>query len=288
MWRAHKPRAIHGSKTLDQLTTNYLFIGWRPKISWSFLFSRYWLQLAVWLHQPVEGKNVSSFEIGMHTELLWGVCGAACVCDLFQPTNAFEGTSLKRKWHPVSMQGFNTLCFSSSCQWERTDGLSINARCQWVKTRLCFVSDLQASIMSGKEMDCSGLWLDYDYFFKASLRWADRRVPLQQGEGLRVTESPMLSRGWKNKHRHLRYQMCVMKAPEPQSSGAKDRRNHHSTFFFLKQLSQMFQCFLLINIDSLPINCTLKIFLWIFTMWWQITAAGSSNPPCNLQFTHCV
>lgn len=47
MWRAHKPCAIHGSKTLDQLTTNYLFIGWRPKISWSFLFSRYWLQLAV-------------------------------------------------------------------------------------------------------------------------------------------------------------------------------------------------------------------------------------------------
>lgn len=37
LWRTYKPCVNQGSKTLDRLTTNYLFIGWRPRISCSVL-----------------------------------------------------------------------------------------------------------------------------------------------------------------------------------------------------------------------------------------------------------
>ena len=191
------------------------------------------------------------------------------------------------------MQGFNTLCFSSPCLWEPTDGLNIKARCQWVKTRLCFVSDLQASIMSGKEMDCSGLWLDYDYFFKASLLWADRRVALQQGEGLRVTESPMLSGGWKKINTGTwGYRMCVMNTAEPQSSGdipanMRTGKKHNLTFF-LKKKQKTKTTFS--NVSKFSFNqhraSSNKLHSQDLRQMWQITAAWGSDPLCNLQFTH--
>lgn len=37
LWRTYKPCTNQGSKTLDHLTTNYVFIGWRPRISCSVL-----------------------------------------------------------------------------------------------------------------------------------------------------------------------------------------------------------------------------------------------------------
>ena len=74
--------------------------------------------------------------------------------------------------------------------------------------------------------DCSvpvaGLWILLQS--RSVLHW-QTCPPLQQGVGLKVTESPKLQSEWDNKHWHWRYRMCVMKSPEIRNNSCKLQDN---------------------------------------------------------------
>lgn len=131
--------------------------------------------------------------IGVHMLLygVWGVCWTevCCMC-VWSLSVGSPHMSLKRtvkatpsEMTPCVHEKFWYFSFSSPCLWECTHGLSIKVWCQWVKTRLCFVSDLQTSIVSGKEMSCSVLWLDFDILLQSFsvLNWQTCSPPAGWG-----------------------------------------------------------------------------------------------------------
>lgn len=180
LWQTSKTWANQGSKTLDHLTTNYLFIGWRPRISCSVLLllvatgSLVTSARSLW----TDSEFVNSTEPGVRRvaseecscslrvySTLSYVCWAELFCHLcVRSLSGSSPQSLRR----TLWRGNDTvcLCFLSYILYSHliclgesvhTHGLNIKDCCQTVKRRLCFVSDLQTSSMSTEEMDCSVL-----------------------------------------------------------------------------------------------------------------------------------
>lgn len=163
---------------------------------------------------------------------------ALYVCTIFcsnQDSDVSEERRLEswslRKWRPVCHRFWYLLILIlvsvSVHAWFKSYGLL------WVQTRHCFVSDvLQTSVMPGKETGCSVLFLGLWWLLQSFsvLNW-QTCPPLQQGEGLRVTESPMLQKGWENKHWHLEVsnvRHVSNQAPEIRNKSCQheDRKNH--------------------------------------------------------------